>query len=166
MKKDKVCVGAIAGGFGVRGEVRIKSFCANPEDIKQYSPLFDNQSQTYTIDSLRSIKDGFAAQINEIKSKEDADIRRGTRLYADRNQFPALNDDEFYVSDLVGMSAYDGHNELIGKIKSIQNFGAGDLLELHFGKKNVFIPFTRDVVPTVDIDNRKVIIDPPEGLLE
>ncbi len=162
----KICVGAIAGAFGVQGEVRLKSFCATPEDIAKYTPLYDEQGQNYTISKLRPIKAGLAARIQEIPSREAAEALRSTRLYADRARFPELEEDEYYQSDLIGMAVMDGHGEAIGKVKSIQNFGAGDLLEIHYKGKTALIPFTRAVVPTVDLSARKIIIDPPEGLLE
>ncbi len=165
-KETKICVGAIAGAFGVHGEVRLKSFCANPEDIAKYAPLSDEMGKSYTIKKLRPIKSGLAARIEEISSRETAEGLRSTRLYADRARFPELEEDEYYQSDLIGMVVIDGHGEAIGKVKSIQNFGAGDLLEIHYKGKTALIPFTRAVVPTVDLGARKIIIDPPEGLLE
>ncbi len=163
---QKICVGAIAGAFGVQGEVRLKSFCAEPQDIAKYTPLYDEAAQSYTIKSTRVIKNGLSARIIEIMTREQAENLRGTRLYALRDQFPELEEDEFYQADLIGMEVFDGLGEKIGKVKSIQNFGAGDLLELHYKGKTVFIPFTRIFVPTVDIQARKIIIDPPDGLLE
>ncbi len=162
----KICVGAIAGAFGVHGEVRLKSFCSNPEDIKLYQPLYDENGRMFTIKKLRPIKAGLAARIAEITSREEAEALRSTRLYALRTQFPELEEDEYYQSDLIGMDIFDGHGDKIGKVKSIQNFGAGDLLEIHYKGKTALIPFTREIVPNVDIATRKIIIDPPQGLLD
>ena len=166
MSNDKICVGAIAGGFGVKGEVRIKSFCAEPADIRKYSPLSDSKNGTFTMKSIRAIKDGYAARFEEIANKEVADALKGTRLFASREKFPELEEDEYYHSDLIGLMAFDGNGEQIGKVKALQNYGAGDLLELHFGTKTVLIPFTRQVVPLVDLASGKIVIDPPEGLFD
>lgn len=159
-------MGAIAGAFGVHGEVRLKSFCANPEDIAKYTPLLDEQGALYSVNKLRPIKGGLAAKIREIPTREIAESLRSTRLYAERAKFPELEEDEYYQSDLIGLEVVDGHGEAIGKVKSVQNFGAGDLLEIHYQGKTALVPFTRDIVPTVDIAMRKIIIDPPEGLLD
>ncbi len=167
MSEDhKICVGAIAGAFGVHGEVRLKSFCARPEDIKKYVPLYDEAGQRFTIKKTREIKSGLAARIEEIANREAAENLRGTRLYAKRAQFPELEEDEYYQSDLIGLEVFDGEGAKLGKVKSIQNFGAGDLIEIHYKGKTALIPFTREIVPTVDVAAGKIIVDPPEGLLE
>ncbi len=168
MSKDdkKICVGAIAGAFGVHGEVRLKSFCSEPEDIKRYQPLYDENDRLFTIKKIRPIKGGLSALIAEVQTREEAEALRSTRLYALRTQFPELEEDEYYQSDLIGMDVYDGHGEKLGKVKSIQNYGAGDLLEMHYKGKTALVPFSKMVVPMVDLDGRKIIIDPPDGLLE
>lgn len=161
-----VVVGAIAGGFGVKGEVRLKSFTANGADIAQYSPLHDENNHPYTIENIRALADGFAARIVEIPTREAAEALRSTRLYASRDRFPELDEDEYYVSDLIGIAVIDGHGQILGKIKAIQNYGAGDLLEIQYQGKSVLIPFTKAIVPNVDLASRRVIVDPPAGLLE
>lgn len=166
---DHVCVGAIAGSFGVRGEVRLKSFCAEPTDIASYGDLStEDGSTSYKITITRPVKAGYAARLSGVSSKEAADALRGTRLYAPRAALPSLPDDEFYHADLIGLTALDTGGATIGKIAAVLNHGAGDLLEIR-GKglgNGVLIPFTEAVVPTVDLTNGRVIVDPPEGLLD
>ncbi len=165
---DLICVGSIAGSYGVRGEVRLKSFCAVPEDIEGYSPLTDETGkERYPVVLTRAIKNGFAARLGGIESKEEADALNGLRLYARRDQLPSLPDDEFYHTDLIGLEVYDTGGTLLGRVKSVQNHGAADLLELHGPglKATVLLPFTLESVPTVDLDKGRIIADPPEGLL-
>lgn len=164
---DKVIVGAIAGAYGVRGEVRVKSFCANPEDIETYSPLTDAAGRAYDLALLRPIKNGFSARIAQVATKEDADALKGVELFAGRDQLPALPDDEFYHADLIGLTAVDTGGEIVGSIKAVHNHGADDLLEITRAGSSatVLVPFTRAIVPTVDLDAGRVVIDPPEGLL-
>ena len=102
---DLVCVGAITGSYGVRGEVRIKSYCAVPEDIELYSPLTDETgTKSFTILLTRAIKNGFAAHLGDVETKEEGDALRGTRLFAHRDQLPSLPDDEYYHADLMGLA--------------------------------------------------------------
>ncbi|KIC40012.1 16S rRNA-processing protein RimM [Ruegeria sp. ANG-R] len=165
---DLICVGSIAGSYGVRGEVRLKSFCAVPEDIEGYSPLTDETGkERYPVVLTRAIKNGFAARLGGIESKEEADALNGLRLYARRDQLPSLPDDEFYHTDLIGLEVYDTGGTMLGRVKSVQNHGAADLLELHGPglKATVLLPFTLESVPTVDLDKGRIIADPPEGLL-
>ncbi len=165
---DLICVGSVAGSYGVRGEVRLKSFCAVPEDIESYSPLTDETGkQRYPVVLTRAIKNGFAARLGGVETKEQADALNGLRLYARRDQLPSLPDDEFYHTDLIGLEVYDTGGTLLGRVKSVQNHGAADLLELHGPglKASVLLPFTLDAVPTVDLEAGRIVADPPEGLL-
>ncbi|MEE9453417.1 MAG: ribosome maturation factor RimM [Paracoccaceae bacterium] len=163
---EMICVGAISGAFGVRGEVRIKSFCAEPAAIADYSPLVSEDGKTFDLGITRTIKGGFAAKIAGLDNKEDADALRSTRLYTDRKNLPGLPDDEYYHSDLIGLEVLDTGGAELGRVKSVLNHGAGDILEI-IGKglkEPVLLPFTLEAVPTVDLHAKRVIIDPPEGL--
>ncbi|KIC21790.1 MULTISPECIES: ribosome maturation factor RimM [unclassified Leisingera] len=164
---DLICVGAISGSFGVRGEVRLKSFCAIPEEIEDYSPLSNEDgTKTYSLTITRPIKNGFAALLEGVETKEEADAIKGLRLFARRDQLPQLPDDEFYHTDLIGLEVYDTGGTLLGTVKSVQNHGASDLLEIHGPglKATVLLPFTLEAVPTVDLTQRRIVADPPEGL--
>lgn len=164
---ELICIGAIAGAFGVRGEVRIKSFCATPEDIEAYSPLqTEDGSKNFSLTLTRSVKNGFAARLGGVQTKEDADALKGVRLFAPRDQLPSLPDDEYYHADLIGLEVFDTGGTLLGRVKSVQNHGASDLLELHGSglKGTVLLPFTLAAVPTVDIEKGRIIADPPDGL--
>lgn len=165
---DLICVGSIAGSFGVRGEVRLKSYCAVPEDIENYSPLTDETgTERYPLIITRAIKNGFAARLGGVETKEQADALKGLRLFARRDQLPSLPDDEFYHADLIGLEVYDTGGTLLGRVKSVQNHGADDLLELHGPglKTTALLPFTKAAVPTVDLEAGRIVADPPEGLL-
>lgn len=165
---ELIPVGSIAGAYGVRGELRIKSFCAVPEDIENYSPLTSQDgSRSYTLALVRPIKNGFVARMTDVTTKEEADALRGTLLYADRDQLPSLPDDEFYHADLLGLDVYDTGGTLIGKVKTVQNHGADDLLETQLAgtSATVFLPFTKAAVPTVDLASGRIIADPPDGIL-
>ena len=166
---DRVCVGAVTGSFGVRGEARIKSFCADPTAIGDYGPLSsEDGSRQFNLTITRPVKGGFAVRLSGVKTKEEADALRGTRLYAPRDALPALPDDEFYHADLIGLSAVDTGGEELGQVHAVLNHGAGDLLELRKrGRKGtVLVPFTLEIVPTVDLAAGRIVIDPPDGLFD
>lgn len=169
MSDTRIIVGAIAGAFGVHGEVRIKSFCAEPEAIADYSPLTsEDGARTFELTLSRAIKNGFAGRIAGIETKEDADALKGVTLHAERTALPSLPDDEFYHADLIGLEVFDTGGARLGEVRNVVNHGAGDLLEVHGpGTKNgVLLPFTRAAVPTVDLSAGRIIADPPEGLFE
>ena len=167
MSHDRVCVGAIAGSFGVNGEVRLKSFCADPEAIATYAPLFSEDGQhQYTPVITAAVKNGFCARLTGILTKEQADALRGQRLYAERDMLPDLPDDEYYHADLIGLTVLDTGGTTLGTVRNVLNHGAADLLEIQ-GEglpDTVLLPFTRAAVPTVDLKARRIIADPPDGL--
>ncbi len=165
---NRVCVGAIAGAFGVSGEARIKSFCAEGEAIASYGPLFsEDGSRKFSLRITRAVKQGYAARLTGVANREEAEALKGTRLYADRAKLPTLPDDEFYHADLVGLTVLDTGGAKIGQVRAIHDHGAGDLLEVtRAGGKEVLIPFTRAMVPTVDLAQGRIVIDPQEGMLD
>lgn len=166
MSEDRIIVGALAGAYGVRGEVRVKSFCAQPEDIEAYAPLQDAKGRPYTLAVLRAAKGGLIVRIAEIATKEEADALKGTELFALRSQLPQLPDDEFYHTDLIDLEVVDTGGTFLGRVKSVQNNGADDLLELIVpgASQTVLLPFTKAAVPTVDLAAGRIVADPPEGL--
>ena len=165
---DRICVGAIAGAYGVKGELRIKSFCAVPEDIENYTPLrSEDGTRQFALAILRPIKNGFSARIADVATKEDADALRGINLFADRDQMPSLPNDEFYHADLIGLEVYDTGGVLLGRVKTVQNHGADDLLELQLAgtSATTFLPFTKSAIPTVNLSAGRIVADPPHGVL-
>ncbi|MGR3495163.1 ribosome maturation factor RimM [Citreimonas sp.] len=166
---DLICVGAIAGAFGVTGEVRLKSFTADPRAIVDYGPLTtEDGARTFAVTLGMEIKAGFAARLEGVETKEQADALRGTRLFASRDRLPALPEDEFYHADLIGLPVYDTGGVQLGVVHAVHDHGAGDLLELHLtgGSKTALLPFTQAAVPTVDIAAGRIVADPPEGLFD
>lgn len=164
---DRICVGALAGSFGVSGEVRLKSFCADPTAIADYGPLFtEDGSRSFTVKLTRPVSGGLGARVSGVKTKEEADALRGTQLYVDRARLPHLPDDEFYHADLIGLEACDTGGVVLGKVLAVHNHGAGDLLEINgAGRKTaLMVPFTLAVVPTVDLAAGRIVVDVPEGL--
>lgn len=161
---DRVCVGAIAGAFGVAGEVRLKSFCAEPEAMAAYGPLWtEDGTRSFTVRLTRPVAGGLGARLAGVATKEQADALRGTTLWADRARLPSLPDDEFYHADLIGLAVQDTGGAVLGRVTAVHNHGAGDVLEIaRPGGKTLLLPFTRAVVPTVDLTAGKIVADPPD----
>ena len=162
---ERVCVGAIAGAFGVRGEVRLKSFTSQPNDIAAYAPLYtEDGSRSFTVRLTRPVTGGLGARLSGVETREQAEALKGVTLWADRDKLPALPDDEFYHADLIGLSVHDTGGALLGKVRAIYDHGAGDILEIHGpGRRWVLLlPFTRAFVPTVDLAAGRIVADPPD----
>ena len=166
---DKICVAAIAGAFGVHGDVRLKSFTADPMAVQDYGPLTsEDGTRSFDVELTAEIKNGFAARLSGVDTKDAADALKGIRLFAPRDRLPNLPDDEYYHADLIGLDVYDTGGTSLGKVKSVQNHGASDLLELQVPgqSRTTLLPFTMAVVPTVDLASGRIVADPPDGLFD
>ncbi|MEM0942449.1 MAG: ribosome maturation factor RimM [Pseudomonadota bacterium] len=164
LRERSVCVGAIAGAFGVRGEARIKSFCAVPEDVASYGALRSEGGRSFDLSLTRPIKGGFAARLSGVGTREEAEALKGTRLYAPREALPSLPDDEFYHADLIGLAVVDPGGAELGRVHAVWDHGAGDMLEITGGPEPLMLPFTREVVPTLDLAAGRIVADPPEEI--
>lgn len=159
---DKICVGAIAGAFGVHGEVRLKSFCTEPSDIAGYGPVTtENGKRSFTITVSRPVAGGLVARLSGVATREDAEALKGTTLWAPRAALPSLPDDEFYHADLIGLTVTDPGGATLGRVRAIYDHGAGDILEVVGGPQVLLLPFTRAVVPTIDLAAGRIVADPP-----
>ncbi|MHA7899147.1 MAG: ribosome maturation factor RimM [Henriciella sp.] len=156
-----VAVGVILGAHGVRGDVRVKSFTAEPEAIFEYAPLLDEKG-TVLIDPIkaRSGKDHFIVSAKTPRQKEDWDSLKGTKLFVPRETLPDTEDDEFYIQDLVGLDVFSGGSDKIGRVKAVLNHGAGDLIEIQADarSKPVLVPFTLMDVPVVDLALGRIVV--------
>ena len=158
-------VGRVAGAFGIKGEVRITTFTADPLSLVDYKTLLrEDGSAALTLTGGRVAKGGVVVRAKEIETREQAEAARGLRLYIPRDRLPEPDDeDEFYVADLVGLDVVSVEGEALGRVKSVHDFGAGDLLEFEPAQgPSWWLPFTREAVPEVSISERRVVAVPPE----
>ncbi|CAN5291759.1 ribosome maturation factor RimM [soil metagenome] len=160
-----ILVGRVAGAFGVRGELKIATYTEVPLTLTKFKALTrQDGSPALTVTSARVVKDGVVARCVGVETKEAADALRGLRLYVPRAALPEPDEDEFYLADLIGLPVrHVATGDLLGKIKSVQNFGADDLLEITpaLGGQTWYLPFTRAAVPEVKIAEGVVLADPP-----
>lgn len=164
MSGPLILVGRVAGAFGVRGEIRITSYTAEPLALLDYKTLTrEDGSPGLTLASARPAKGGIVARAAEVATREEAEALRGLRLYVPRDALPEPDEDEFYVTDLIGLPVESPDGEPLGRIKAVQDFGAGDLLEIQPPEgASWYLPFTREAVPDVRLAEGKVIGIKPE----
>ncbi len=160
-----VLVGRVAGAFGVRGEMRITAYTQNPLALAGYGALLRRDgAAALTIGAARAAKGGVIARAAEITTKEAADALRGLDLYVRRDVLPPTEDeDEFYLTDLIGLSVRTVAGTPWASVKAVHDFGAGDVVELDAGpgRPTQFYAFTRDVFPEVDLDGGYLVFVPP-----
>ncbi len=156
-----VVVAAIAGAHGVRGDVRVKSFTAEPEACFAYGPLLDDTGvEVLRAAAIRPGPQALVVTPVRPRSREDWEAMKGRRLHVPRAALPEPDEDEFYIEDLVGLSVFAGGHAPVGTVRAIQDFGAGDLIEVMLadGRRSVFVPFTRADVPVVDLAAGRLVV--------
>ncbi|WP_020173583.1 ribosome maturation factor RimM [Methyloferula stellata] len=164
MAKELVLVGKFGAAHGIKGEVRLQSFTGDPAAINRYGPLSDLKGRQFTLTSLRPVKgDLFVARVEGIKDRTAAEALVNVELFVDRAVLPPPDEDEFYLTDLIGLDARDTAGVRIGTILNVLNFGGGDILEVvpEGGGETWLLPFTKEVVPEIDLSRRQVTVVPP-----
>lgn len=168
LKTDRVLLGEIGAAQGLKGEVRLRSYTEEPAAIARYGALEDEQGRTIEIENVRGTPKALIARIKGVTTRASAEALVRTKLYLPRARLPERETDEWYHADLIGLSAIGAEGEEIGTVVAVQNFGAGDLIEVKpkKGGATVLVPFTRDTVPEVDVEGGRLTLIPPEGLFE
>lgn len=161
MKKNKVCLGAIVGVHGIKGEVKIKCFCDEEKHLTAYGALSNEQGdKTFDIRVVGHAKDLLRAKIKGVEDRTTAEGYIGIGLYIEREKLPSLEDEEFYHVDLIGLNVKNNQGENLGKVNAIYNFGAGDVLEIKNidGELNM-LPFNKQFVPIINIKDGYIIVE-------
>lgn len=162
----RVCVGAVTGARGLKGEVRIKSFTADPEAIAAYGPVTDKAGgRRFVLRVTGRVKGALIARLDGVEDRDAAEALKGTELYVPRSALPETDASTFYHADLVGLSVTTADGDDLGTVKAVHNFGAGDVLETTGkGAPGAMLPFTDTVVTSVDLEAGRITVTPPPVL--
>jgi 16S rRNA processing protein RimM len=162
-RAQRICVAQIGAPHGVRGEVKLWPFTAEPSAVRDYGPLETEDGATrFEIEAMRAAKDHLVVRLKGVNDRDAAERLTNTKLFVARERLPATEaDDEFYHADLIGLAVTDTEGKALGSIGAIHNFGAGDLVEVKpaEGGATVLLPFTEATVPVVDIAGRRIVVD-------
>jgi 16S rRNA processing protein RimM len=158
-----ICVARLGAAHGVRGEVKLWSFTADPAAVAGYGPFATADGHVVEIEALRPAKDFFVARLKGVADRTTAERLRNVELFVPRERLPAPEDnDEFYHADLVGLAVVDASGAALGSVVALHNFGAGDIIEIAPPEgPTLLLPFTNAVVPTVDLAGGRVVIESP-----
>jgi 16S rRNA processing protein RimM len=159
---QRICVAKIGAPHGVRGEVKLWSYTAEPLALTGYGALeSEDGAARFTIEALRPAKDHLVARLSGIADRDAAARLTNMQLYIPRERLPATGRDEFYHADLVGLAAVDGTGAALGTVVAVHNFGAGDLVEIEpaEGAATVMLPFTEAAVPAIDLAGGRLVVD-------
>ncbi|HTT83895.1 MAG TPA: ribosome maturation factor RimM [Rhizomicrobium sp.] len=160
---ENILLGVVIGAQGLGGEVRVKTFTETPEHLSVYGPLRTEQGRVLEIAATRAVKGGtLVVRFKGVEDRSAAEALANLRLFVPRNALPATEQDEFYHADLIGLRAQDSEGRVLGEIRAIHNYGAGDVIEiLRADGSALLLPFTRDFVPRIDLPNKFVVISEP-----
>jgi 16S rRNA processing protein RimM len=160
----RILLGQITIAHGIKGEVIVRSYTSDPADIAAYGPLTDKEgARPLALTVIRDTGKGVVVRIKGVSDRNAAEALKGRELYVDRAKLPKASDAEYYHADLVGLEAFTGDGKPFGRVTAVQNFGAGDLLEIKLsdGRDIEFIPFTNACVPQVDLALGRLTVAPP-----
>ena len=170
-KTEKICLGVVLGAHGVRGIVRVKPFTEDPTGVAAYGPVETKDGKRhFKIEALNLLKDAVLCRLDGVADRDQAEALKGTELYVARAKLPEIDEDQegWYIADLVGLAVRDRAGAALGDIIAVENFGAGDVLEIRLrdGGESHFLSFTDENVPVVDPAGGFVVVEPPEGWTE
>jgi 16S rRNA processing protein RimM len=161
----RIVVAQFAGSHGVRGEFKLRSYTEVPEAIFAYGPLTGKGGEVLTPSLVREVKPSlFICRAPEVTSREACEPFSGQLLSVPRDRLPPPDEpeEEFYISDLLGLEVRTTEGEVIGKVKALPNFGAGDLIEIAGPEGLMILPFSKDAVPRIDLRDGIVEVRLPE----
>ena len=165
---DLVLLGVVKGVRGLNGDLRIKSFTAAKKDLSAYGCLWDELGRkSYRVTVTGEAQGDLIARIDGVDDRIKAEGLKGLELFIPRAALPELEANEFYYSDLIGLRAVTVDGEYLGAVSAVDNFGAGDVLEISGGPyKDLMVSFELEVVTNIDFESGVLSVDPPDGLLE
>lgn len=163
-KAARILLGEIGAAHGVRGHVLIRTYTEAPEDIASYGALEDEPgARSFEVSVVRVTPKGIVARIAGVDDRNAAETLRGTKLYIERDWLPPTEEEEFYHSDLIGLSVYRPDGTRLGEVIAVHDFGAGNILEFRLEDDGTtdMVPFTRAFVPEVDLSAGRLVIAMP-----
>lgn len=159
MTDKHILLGRILGPHGLKGEVKIKSFTADPLDVASYGPVTTPDGRRFTLQRVRLQGDIVIAAIKGVADRNFAEALKGLDLSIERDDLPETEEGEFYEADLLGLAVFDEAGEELGTVLAFQHFGAGDLIEIRRkDQRSSFVPFVNSMVPVVDVERGRIVL--------
>ena len=166
-KKNLIEIGSFVGVHGIKGDVKLKSFTEIPENIFSFKEIFvESYKNPIKLKLIRKLKQTFICEIENVETRNDAENFKGLKLLISRKSLPKLTDNEFYHSDLLNFAVYNLNKESFGKVISLENFGAGLLVEVKKNNKTFYLPMGKKFLKKIDYNNKQIILDLEKDLIE
>ena len=163
----RILMGVVGRPHGVRGLVHVHSYTADPADLAGYGVLLDEAGRKWTLawrgEGVAALSDSDGRVVAD---RGAAERLTNTKLYVERDRLPPPDPEEFYLADLVGMTALDAAGQTLGRVTVVHDYGAGTSLEIErSGTAALLVPFTRACVPSVDPGAATLVVVPPDEVL-
>ena len=166
MSDRRILLGVVGRPHGVRGLVHVQSYTADPRDLAGYGPLLDEHGGRWTLtwrnEGVAELRDATGSVLPD---RTAAEKLTNLRLYIERERLPAPAEDEFYLSDLVGLPAFDPAGTPLGRVATVHDYGAGASLEVQGSGPALLVPFNRACVPDVDLAGGRVVVVVPDEIV-
>ena len=161
MSDNKICLGAVVGVHGIKGEVKVKSFSDNEKNLTRYGDVTNEAGdKKFSLKIVGHSKELLRVKVKGVDDRNTAETLVGTAFYVNRDLLPDLKEDEFYHTDLIGLEVRNSSGENIGEVNALYNFGAGDIIELKLNNGSLeMLPFTEAYVPTINIKEHHIIVE-------
>jgi 16S rRNA processing protein RimM len=160
-KPDLIFVAQVSAAVGLQGEFKLLSFMEDPYSVLEYTPLLNEKGEpALVLTKAREHKGTLIVKAEGVPDRTAVDRIKGLKLYVDRAELPEPEADEYYITDLIGMKAFDASGAEVGRVMNVDNFGAGDLLDIKpLEGPSFYLLFSDENVPEVDIDARRIVVD-------
>ncbi|MBT4644864.1 MAG: 16S rRNA processing protein RimM [Pelagibacteraceae bacterium] len=166
-KSDLVHVGTFGTAIGLKGEIKINLLTSDVEVFKSFDCFYNfDCSIEWKFDSIAMRQKKCVAKLSHCKSRSEAEDLKNKKIYTSKENFPSTKDNEYYVSDLVDCKIRHNNGNDLGKVTDVNNFGAGDLLEIAYNNKKIYIPMNKENIVSVDIENKVIVVDPIKGIID
>ena len=167
IKLNFVHVGTFGAAIGLKGEIKINLLTSNFAVFKSLDCYYNfDQSTEWKFDFIKMRNEKCVALPSHCKNRDDAENLKNQKIFASKEKFPKTKSNEYYVDDLIGSKVVHKNGNFIGNVISVDNFGAGDLLEINFKENKIYIPFNDDNVLSVDLENKNILVKPIKGIID
>ena len=155
---ERLVIGEVLKPQGIRGEIKIKTFTDTPDVVKEFGVVYIDDKE-YKILSFRSSADGAAyLGLRGVPDRNAAELLRGKKVEGQRSDAPELEEGQYYIVDIIGLSCETQDGEFLGTVKDVSNLSS-DIYTIEKAGKNILFPAVKGVVVKVDLDNKKLIVD-------
>ena len=171
MPDSRILLGVIGRAHGVRGLVRVTSHTADPAGLTTYGPLTDAKGRRFALrwrgEGVAEVTELVGDAAVKVTDRNVAERLTNTPLYIERTQLPPPDEDEFYLTDLIGLPAFDPAGAALGRVAVVHDYGAGTSIEIERDHAPpLIVPFTQACVPVVDVAAGRVVVVVPEEVRE